>query len=802
MNFKDTLTIDNNKYLKWLDSTGTTRSNIIVLDSNNNVNIKSALGNDLYINSNNSGSNTYINNSNTKNVIVSSKLAVGISATENINANLTLSSNGFIGINTTQGSNDGYLGLVGSSVLNNQQASRIILQGIDVDNGNLKLYSANNTSASINFYNENDSLKMQIKKDGSYFTPDGSTIRASISDSETIITNKLYITDTTPSINGSTGAVIISGGIGVIGNCYVDGTLSINSVSGNINFDSSVSSTSYTTGAIYISGGLGISNTTDAFSVTSGGAISIAGGLAVGKNSFIGGSLTIDNTIESTNSLNGCLILQGGLGINSGIYSRTNSSNIKLAPLTNNEETSILFYSNNSFTNGLTGGSSTWTIGQGVGTIGNGKFGIYSINTGTIFTASYNGYIGISNTDPQYTLDVNGTIYSDNITTNNLINNYSTLSNTLITNNTTTNFGSLYTTSGNSLITNNTTTNLVNTYSSIENCIVINNTVTSFINTNATITNALITNNNITYNTVDNLINNSCTMSNAIINNSYVTNSTITNFANTYSSTNNALITNNNVTNLINTYSTQINALITNNTTTNFINSYSTISNAIITSNTCENLINAYSTTSNAFITNNTSTNINTTNLTVLNINTTNLTASNINIPSLNTANVISTNITTTNISITNIDNTYSTITNMINNYITSGSIIINSTNQSGGIGSGGSLTVLGGASFSKDVYVGGTLASASDIRLKENIIYLKKKNVLDTIDNIRTIRYNYIKSFDNELVPQIGFIAQDFEEDYPELIRKNKEGYYSLDYQKITVILLECIKELKAKIK
>ena len=37
-NFKDNLTVDNNKYLKWLDNTGTSRANVISLDNYNNVN--------------------------------------------------------------------------------------------------------------------------------------------------------------------------------------------------------------------------------------------------------------------------------------------------------------------------------------------------------------------------------------------------------------------------------------------------------------------------------------------------------------------------------------------------------------------------------------------------------------------------------------------------------------------------------------------------------------------------------------------------------------------------------------------
>ena len=70
---------------------------------------------------------------------------------------------------------------------------------------------------------------------------------------------------------------------------------------------------------------------------------------------------------------------------------------------------------------------------------------------------------------------------------------------------------------------------------------------------------------------------------------------------------------------------------------------------------------------------------------------------------------------------------------------------------------------------------------------------------MLDKIDNLRTIKYNYIN--DDSMTPYIGFIAQDFVQDFSELLRCPVGGYYSLDYQKMSVVLLECIKELKTQV-
>jgi hypothetical protein len=85
-NFKDNLTIDNNKYLKWLDITGTSRANIIALDQENNVNINSAFGN-MSINSNSPGSYTFINNNNQNgNTLIGTKLGIGFTSTSNMSS--------------------------------------------------------------------------------------------------------------------------------------------------------------------------------------------------------------------------------------------------------------------------------------------------------------------------------------------------------------------------------------------------------------------------------------------------------------------------------------------------------------------------------------------------------------------------------------------------------------------------------------------------------------------------------------------------------------------------------------------
>jgi hypothetical protein len=387
-NFKDNLTIDNNKYLKWLDKTGTSRANIIALDNDNNVNVNSAYG-DIKINNDNPNSYTFINNNNSNgNVLIGTKLGIGFNSTTNMSSHLTLVKNSFISTNSTIGTSDGFIGLSSSRYGGGQ----VVLYGDDHNNyaGHIHLSSGKNTSGNIHFI-IGESLKMQILNDGTLnYTPNGTITRFTLDDSKTTITNDLILTSTTQSFSASSGALQIVGGIGIKGNLYVDGTISLNEPTGNINFDSTQTSNSYTTGAIFITGGLGISTTANASSITAGGSLSIAGGAAIGKDMYVGGRITIVNTTASTNSLSASLVVYGGMGINDKILSRSDSSQIQIAPKTTGTTTEIHFFSLNNFTSTSNTGSS-WKLGQNVQGIGSGMFNLYNTQFGNVWSSSYNG---------------------------------------------------------------------------------------------------------------------------------------------------------------------------------------------------------------------------------------------------------------------------------------------------------------------------------------------------------------------------------------------------------------------------
>ena len=85
-----------------------------------------------------------------------------------------------------------------------------------------------------------------------------------------------------------------------------------------------------------------------------------------------------------------------------------------------------------------------------------------------------------------------------------------------------------------------------------------------------------------------------------------------------------------------------------------------------------------------------------------------------------------------------------------------------------------------------------------SDVRLKKDIAPLL--NALDKVLALRGVRYQWkqegARTIANSEASQIGFIGQEMETVCPELVATDAEGYKSLNYSRMTPILVEAIKE------
>ncbi len=95
------------------------------------------------------------------------------------------------------------------------------------------------------------------------------------------------------------------------------------------------------------------------------------------------------------------------------------------------------------------------------------------------------------------------------------------------------------------------------------------------------------------------------------------------------------------------------------------------------------------------------------------------------------------------------------------------------------------------------------TLHESSDARLKADVSQLT--GVLDKIEQIRGVSFKWndqarvVGAIPGE--KQIGVIAQELETVFPELVSSSENGYKSVDYAKLTAVLIEAVKEQQKSI-
>lgn len=104
-------------------------------------------------------------------------------------------------------------------------------------------------------------------------------------------------------------------------------------------------------------------------------------------------------------------------------------------------------------------------------------------------------------------------------------------------------------------------------------------------------------------------------------------------------------------------------------------------------------------------------------------------------------------------------------------------------------------------ANFSSCV-VASNLSCPSDLRYKKNIVPME--NSLSNILKINGVHYYWKqeefpeKHFSDK--NQIGFIAQEIEKIFPEMVITDEKGFKSVDYARLTPVLVEAIKELNLR--
>ena len=120
---------------------------------------------------------------------------------------------------------------------------------------------------------------------------------------------------------------------------------------------------------------------------------------------------------------------------------------------------------------------------------------------------------------------------------------------------------------------------------------------------------------------------------------------------------------------------------------------------------------------------------------------------------------------------------------------------------QYAGGGFGENLHVNGNGLFTGNVTAACGVLTCSDKRYKKD--FNKIGSALDMISQVDGYTYNFrtteFQNLNFDSTQQVGFIAQELQEVLPEAVHEDKSGYLSVDYGKVTPLLLMAIKEQQA---
>lgn len=258
------------------------------------------------------------------------------------------------------------LTLTGSTLATNTNTGALVVQGGVGIWGNL--YVGGNLSAATVVGTSTNAITATNVSAGTagqivFQTAPGVTSYAGPGTSEDILVsrgttgpvfqNTLTLGGSTPSSSTSTGALKVTGGVGIGQNIYVGGTANVGGIA---SFTNTTESTTSATGAVTVSGGLGVSknlnvggdltlvgqfvaskfilsgnnldtqqttfnlaNTTATTINLGGAATSIAIGSISGTTN-IKNQVTITTSTAATNATSGALVVTGGVGISGALY--------------------------------------------------------------------------------------------------------------------------------------------------------------------------------------------------------------------------------------------------------------------------------------------------------------------------------------------------------------------------------------------------------------------------------------------------------------------------------------------------
>ena len=114
-----------------------------------------------------------------------------------------------------------------------------------------------------------------------------------------------------------------------------------------------------------------------------------------------------------------------------------------------------------------------------------------------------------------------------------------------------------------------------------------------------------------------------------------------------------------------------------------------------------------------------------------------------------------------------------------------------------------GAVKVTGGVGIGGALNVGGDVVAyaSSDKRLKDNIVNIE--NPIEKVQKLNGVTWDWNGNADElqQSLPNVGVIAQEVEEVFPQLVHDRENGYKGVDYAKLTGLLIEAVKEQQKQI-
>jgi hypothetical protein len=99
---------------------------------------------------------------------------------------------------------------------------------------------------------------------------------------------------------------------------------------------------------------------------------------------------------------------------------------------------------------------------------------------------------------------------------------------------------------------------------------------------------------------------------------------------------------------------------------------------------------------------------------------------------------------------------------------------------------------------LNNDLYVNGSIYNTSDAILKENVVALSESSKANLL-NLKAVEYSF--KVDSTQRRHYGFIAQEVEQIYPELVKTSAVGYKTVNYLEMIPMLVSKMQDMQREI-